>query len=351
MIHLVSDTTQDNSFQAAISQSGVISTFQEIDWPTAKSNGEKLKTATNCDNVACLQSLDAATLFSSAANLIFMATIDGSFLKTSVSNSLYSGNFKKVPVVIGSTKSEFSTVFCNDRYRDNMTYAEIVDVLAQTFGSRQANLAMHYYNFANYPTSRIALVDIFADAIVHCPTRRAALQLSAHTNTYLYTFNRSLSCYTPSCIGSSHFTDVYFLFPEIARSGNPPLVPRGYNFTYEETWISNYMNALWTTFANSPSNPTSPIFSDLGVPGWKKFDSNSEYDLLIDFGNMTVLRSKYYAHVCELWDNPNKQLFFTLGIVLGIFSIVVLLVILVCIIPYIRHKVLESHQNEPIEYY
>jgi carboxylesterase type B len=317
----------DDYFHAVIIQSGVISFFHETEWSESVLLGEHLKNRTNCTNVECLHALDAHILYSHGHDLNYMPTIDGKFLKRPIIDSLRDGQVKKVPVVIGSTRSEFSDVFCNNSYPANMTMGNVTNILREMYGYRTGNLVLQYYDFTWYQTTRDALVDIFADFCVHCPTKKAAMYLATATDTYFYTFERSLEAYVPSCRGADHFVDVLFLFPSL-------LEKRGLSFTDEEIWVSHYMNELWTTFAHSPRDP---VLSIPNVPSWKKYDS-METELAIDYGNYSEIRTRHYERICEMWDNPYKQMLLTFGVVFTSFAVVAFMVITVCVIPYIIGK-------------
>jgi para-nitrobenzyl esterase len=342
LVHLATRAQQEPYFRGAVVQSGVIIDFDAIPWEEAVQTGQEILNQANCTDVDCLRKVDAKTLLSISDHHKTRPTVDGMFLSRPVMDSIRDGDFNKVPIIIGSTKSEFSDFFCNSRYTANMTMANVTNTLYDVYGRRDGGVVLQYYDFSDYPTTRDALIDIYADMTVHCPTKKAASYLSKFTDTYFYTFERDVDALNSSCLGAYHNVDGTYLFPSL-------LARKGVELTHDEEWTSSYIQSLWLMFSNTPDEPTGKIQN---LPTWTKFDSVMQNELVINDRNESIIRTQYYDRVCEMWDEPYKQMLITMGVVMGAFSLGIVMIVLVCVVPYFvtKWRLYQTKKKESVQY-
>src|SRR3989338_3483490 len=95
-------------------------------------------------------------------------------------------------------------------------------------------------------------------------------------------------------------------------SSTPLLARKGVELTNDERWTSSYIQSLWLMFSNTPDEPTGKIQN---LPTWTKFDRTMQSELVINDRNESIIRTQYYDRVCEMWDQPYKQMLITMGVV------------------------------------
>lgn len=102
-------------------------------------------------------------------------------------------------------------------------------------------------------------------------------------------------------------------------------------------------------FSNTPDDPSGKIQN---FPTWEQFDRTMQSELVINDRNETMIRTQYYDRVCEMWDQPYKQMLITFGVVFSVFSLGLLMVMLVCVVPYIvtQWKLVRKKKKNTVQY-
>jgi carboxylesterase type B len=247
------------------------------------SNTSCASTLDSGDSLSCLRSLPFSELnaaFNTSADGLepFVPIIDNDFVATYPSVQLSSGNFVRVPILIGANTDEGTSFGIH--YGPNKTGvnsdAEWLDVLNSTNiapDSRTAAILSYLYpniqglgipNLATFPwvippNSDFAaalgsqfrrLTSYFGDAVVIAPRRATNQAWSAYSvPSYSYRFDVVVNGVS-TFIGSTHFQEVAFVFDNINGEGYATS-PFG-NMTADDEKkfvdLANLMSRSWVSF-------------------------------------------------------------------------------------------------------
>jgi para-nitrobenzyl esterase len=204
-----------------------------------------------------------------------------------------SGRAEQVPVLIGTTRDEF-TLFVALRYlRQGQRYTagDYPRLLAETFGADAAAVGAHYPN-DRYGGVAQAYSAAVTDGEFACVSDRIAGQLSRTGPVYAYEFNdRSAPApevmrTLPFPVGASHSLELRYLFDV---GGAPPMNPA-------QQRLSEQMIDYWSAFVRTGDPAVE------GQPDWPEFDVNriSTRMSLQSDGSRT---NNDYArvHQCPFW--------------------------------------------------
>ncbi|MUL81455.1 MULTISPECIES: carboxylesterase/lipase family protein [unclassified Mycolicibacterium] len=204
-----------------------------------------------------------------------------------------SGRVEPVPVLIGTTRDEF-TLFVALRYLrqgQNYTAGDYPPLLVETFGADAAAVGAHY-PIDRYGGVAQAYSAAVTDGEFACVSDLMANQLSRTGPVYAYEFNdraapapevmRTL----PFPVGASHSLELRYLFDV---GGAPPMNPA-------QQRLSEQMIGYWSAFVRTADPAVD------GQPGWPEFGANrmsTRMSLQAD-GSRT---NNDYArvHQCPFW--------------------------------------------------
>lgn len=294
-LHLVSPQSK-GLFHRAILQSGPCDTA--TDETDAMTQGatfvEKLGCAAEPDVLACLRgkpteevmaALPASTDFLGGETRWF-PVLDGHVIPEAASSVFASGDFEKVPVILGSNADE-GTLFlqlAGVTIPDEATFEALAEQLAPGKG---ADVVARYPS-ATYGSAQAAATKAIGDAAFVCPTRRAVRALSAAgVDTYLYHFTYAPPGSLFGDLGAFHSAEVKFVF------GNPgQLLPKAPN--EEELPMSQAMMGYWSRLGASGD----PNGGDAFV--WPKYDAATDENIVLD---LTISKqSGLKKDLCDFWD-------------------------------------------------
>jgi len=294
LMHLVSDLSHDSLFKRAIIQSGNINPELSLSKFEANVIAKALRVKAGCASLNCLLEMDAMSVVKTAMSnklyaLGMYPVIDGYAFKSSITEAVKKGNFKKDKnLIIGNNKDEFALFLCMRVNEDRFNDLELQALIVALFGMHSSAIKKLYPR-EKYATPLRNLVAITSDFIFHCGTRAAANSLEHHgSDVFLYNFSANMT-FSP-CWQSGHLVELMFQFPSI-RSG---FEPKGYKLTEREQYVSNSMVKYWTNFAKT-GNP-----NGLGVPKWDRYTLSRDNDLNL-YWNITS-RYNTTKDVCEFWD-------------------------------------------------
>jgi carboxylesterase type B len=263
--------------------------------------------STGCGNttspstLSCLRALPYATLNKALNSSIagvgpFPPTIDHDFVSTYPSIQLTSGNFVKVPLLIGTNTDE-GAAFRPDVSVNTTT--EFLSVLNSTLypapPSISTIIASLYPNipaigipsFATWPYSPNSTISLalgtqirrlqayFGDLVVNAP-RRGANHAWAHHGvpSYSYRFDVTVTG-IPPYVGATHFQEVAFVFNNTRGEGYA-VNPFG-NLTAEQTLafeeLAVYMSRSWVSFIVHEGDPNRHGLS--GKAHWPVYDTRN----------------------------------------------------------------------------
>lgn len=200
---------------------------------------------------------------------------------------------ERVPVLIGTTRDEF-TLFVALRYlRQGQRYVEgdYPQLLTDTFGADAAAVGAHY-PIDRYGGVAQAYSAAVTDGAFACVSERMAAELSRKSPVYAYEFNdraapapevmRTL----PFPVGASHSLELRYLFDV---GGAPPLNPA-------QQQLSDQMIDYWSAFVRAGDPAVD------GQPGWPEFDgSGTPARMSLQADGSHVDNGYAHVHQCPFW--------------------------------------------------
>src|SRR6266702_3129251 len=180
-------------FQRAIVESG---TYQLTQQPlaTAEAAGAAFATKAGCSSntAACLRGLPVSTILSSQDPIGYTPDVDGAVLRQSIGTALASGQFDRVPVMIGTNRDEYRLfVAIVELLGGRVTAANYQNMIANTLNVPAAAAAAiaARYPLSHFSSPAVALGAVGTDAIFGCHALTAEESLSRYVPTYAYEFN------------------------------------------------------------------------------------------------------------------------------------------------------------------
>jgi len=316
----------------------VMSGSCERPWPTlqeAEAQGDRFAEALGCatedDVAACMRSRSFQEVLSALPpgdNFGFTPTdepqgswspiLDGSFLVTQPADSFASGDFNRVPIIIGFTREEARLftwiaeisdpplVVTEDNYEQLVAYYMGGDT------ALASEVAVEY-PVQDYEEPILALAAVVTDSVFRCPGRTEARKLAAHVDTYLYQLEypdgRSqlevalpfLGAEAPRYeLGAFHGADIPYVFgydPVLQidlEDFSTTLLPWKAGTTDEALWLD--MLGYFSRFAQR-GDPNVE-----GAPEWPPFDAAG--DPYLAFDDQPAAGGSP-APECEFWDGKD----------------------------------------------
>jgi para-nitrobenzyl esterase len=280
-------------FQKAIVESGSYNPTQQS-LSAAEAAGAAFATKAGCasNSAACLRSLPVSTILANEDPVGYTPDVDGTVLKQSIKTALASGQFNRVPVVIGTNHDEYRLfVAVYELLGAKVTTANYQDMIATTLSVPAAAAAAIA---ARYPLSRfsspaVALGAVGTDAIFACNSLSFDESLSRYVPTYAYEFNdeNAPELFLPPVsfsYGAAHASELQYLFSQTA-------VPHPVNLTAAQQQLAETMKQDWTTMAKT------------GVPaaGWPRFSTASQQMLSLVPPRPQAETNFSAQHQCNFW--------------------------------------------------
>lgn len=246
-----------------------------------KKRSEQFAESVGCDRskdhaymVECLRAIPytSATVHkelsktSGVIQFAFVPIVDGILIRQSPAQLLRAGNFKKIPLLLGSNENEgtFFIVYTDVRFKNltswNMTsygyellmkdrmfsYYPYYPFHLNEFG--QEAILFHYRNWINPDDEaglRVSMDRAIGDCYFVCPVNELARIYSRQDMpVYYYWFSQRWSASPwPAWMGVLHADEIWFTF------GHP--LNSSYSFTKEERELSRRMMRYWTNFAKT----------------------------------------------------------------------------------------------------
>ncbi|MGF6571437.1 para-nitrobenzyl esterase [Paraburkholderia sp. GAS333] len=280
---------------------------------TATTRGKTFAEALGCTDpsteIACLRRKSPADIIDAQVktNLTWRPVTGGSAQPVPVLDAFRSGNFNRVPVLVGNVRHE-TRVFVyegNDMVRQPLTpdgYRSSV----QTQMGDKASRVLAEYPLNAYPSAGVALAAVQTDSRFACGSVPVADALSAWVPTYTYEFRDDTAPHTPYMvvppsfeIGAAHSSELQYIWRGDAAtpvssgqsSGYLPLSP-------EQSRLSQMMQTYWASFART-GNPNTAT-----QPDWPRYDTAKTQRLgLLPGGATDIITGDAYAkeHHCGFW--------------------------------------------------
>ncbi len=292
-------------FQQAIVESSV-GGFQIPNLPLAvaeANGGAAVVAAVGCagsaDVAACLRALPASAFLSPAATPLgsSLPVVDGVVLPQQPLQAFRSGQFNRVPVILGTNHDEGTAfVWPIEAAGGPLTAVGYTAQLQNLYRSGAAAVEAQYPTSA-YPSPIQALAAVFTDANTACVTAAKRLALSKYVPVYGYEFNEPNPAQGPLlgppepglAYGDYHTAELPYVFGVSAPAGVP--------VTGKDLALSQRIITYWTNLAIS-GTPLAPV---LQTPLW--FDYRLAHQLLSLKDQVTYLpESQFLAdHHCGFW--------------------------------------------------
>jgi len=323
-------------FAKAILQSGSC----ERPWSTltaAESQGDDFAEALGCDLVeadvlACMRAKPWADVLealpqppnfgltpSDEPGGSWGPVVDGSFFTEQPSDSFATGNFNRVPTIMGFTREEARLFIWIGGLVDpsfEVTEENYVELIAHLLGGNQAlaERAAEEYPLEDYSEPAVALAAVATDTIFRCPGKSEVAKLAAFTSAYLYQFeypdgHSQLEVALPYIPGADlptydlaafHGADIPYVF------GYDPLLEinfEDFSTTLNEWQSGTADEALWLETLGYFSR-----FAATGNPSveggvqWPTYDEQADQHLVF---NTTVSVGSNAAAKCDFWEGED----------------------------------------------
>ena len=326
-------------FSAAIMESGSCRGNSEA---TAQAEALSVAKAAGCPTAAtaaaCLRGKSEETLLSAGAGFLpTWYTYGGPDLPVSPLQAIESGNYNRVPILMGDNRNEGRAFTAGYADYTSQQYTQLVDsafgtgcgavvgltafmcgypINAGTSSASLASQVLAKYPFSSFPaqdTGAYAIAALLTDSWLYggiggCGSQEVATSLAKSTTLYYYQFddpNPPASSSSPPGFqyGADHGSELPFLWPSVSTSQS-----QAAEFTPAEQELSRQMLTYWGEFAKSGS-PNVP-----GQPNWPAYSATAPANarmMSLRPGNQTqtITASTYSAeHQCSFWNQqPQPQ--------------------------------------------
>lgn len=287
-------------FSRAMSESGGCTTYKKTR-ADAEQEAEAFAQAVGCsgvaDELACLRGKPVSDLLieapsdggtpdapggsqfsGSTPRWEFNLIVDGEVIPDQPRTLVDSGNFNKVPYLLGSNFEEGKLFLLPAT--PVMTETEYLDALNRLYGTAATTVAQQY-PVSDFATPQDALIRVWGDFRLGCSTYDTARRVAAQgADVHLYVFSRSIPGLEG--LGPTHGVEMPYVFGTL---NNPPS---------EDAALSDTVQGYWTRFA-STSDPNGESALE-----WPAFDETTDQRMNFDI-NPTVV-SGYRRAECDMWE-------------------------------------------------
>ena len=290
-------------FQRAIVESGTYE-LTEQSLATAESAGHAFAAKAGCagdtasdavpasDTAACLRRLPVSTILAQQNPVGYTPDVDGAVLTQSIKTALASGQFNRVPVIIGTNHDEYRLFVAAIQFLgEQVTRANYQSMIASTLGVPAATAATiaAQYPLSRYPSPPVALGAVGTDAIFSCHALTAEKSLSRYVPVYAYEFNdeNAPEPFLPSAgfpYGAAHASELPYLFSPVTAQRSVP-------FSHAQQQLAAAMKQDWTNLAKT------------GKPAatWPRFTGASQQMLSLVPPAPQVETNFAAQHHCAFW--------------------------------------------------
>jgi para-nitrobenzyl esterase len=321
MIHMVSKLSA-GLMHRAIVQSAAPTGLFNAPWtiPVAFATSETYVSGTSCaqstDRMTCLRKLPAQDLLDASPystdfrkpSGIWGPMLDGQLFPAPVFDKFKSGDFNRVPLLIGMNRDELQALvaLAYQVPTGKPPTVEEFKTSLSSFGTPQAasNLLTSFYPVRRYGSPQNALSALLTDFLFMCPNHRATKVLATKVPTFAYRFDDRDA---PSILDAPdlnmlayHGAEVPYLFEMWT---DKPL-------TATQQALAAQMKKYWGNFAATGDPGRSDVGLDSSLPSWPRFvglkapyrslnksQSNGKTPpLLLTYNDLP------HQHQCSLWD-------------------------------------------------
>ena len=215
------------------------------------------------------------------------ASVDGDVLPTDPLTAIRAGQHNHLPLVIGNTTNEFSTLIAHFLAAPITTDADYRAQLARFFGAANVDAVAARYPSASFPTPQQALIAATSDAEMVCPSRviaRAAVA-SQTEPVRRYMFAHTYESGPERVFGAGHALDLPFEFGNLGMTG--------FAASPGERALADAIIGYWTRFA-ATGDP-----NGAGI-AWQAYDAT---DPAIVLDDTIAVQTGVQTAQCDFWDS------------------------------------------------
>lgn len=270
----------------------------------AEKQGARFAAALGCNDaakaLACLRGKSTHEVFATFDAIRISTTVyGGRHFPVDPREAVRSGNFDRIPVVIGQTRDERTqSIFASRDFRGKpVTVAQYAEELQLRYGTDAAKVAAQY-PVGSYWSPTIALSAVEGDEL-SCQRRDLYRDFAKHTDVYAYEFEERDA---PSFVsiwrlntgfpfGATHVNELGYLF-DYLRQALP--------FSASQGELSDQMIRYWVNFART-GDP-----NGRGVPKWPRYSTVQDNQISFKAG-ATALKTSFGAdHKCDFWQSLSR---------------------------------------------
>lgn len=252
--------------------------------------------ANDAQAASCLRALPVDTLIArqpGGFSPLNGPNVDGTYLTATWSEGLAAGLAPRLPVLIGSTRDEFTAFQGQTELRTGtpLSAAAYPTALAATYGATLAPAIAALYPLARFDSPSLALSAAVSDSLFACGMRKSARQLAAAGHAvWAYEFNDAnapmvLQPAVSFAYKAYHAAEVQYLFD----------LPSASLFTATQRQLADEMLDHWVRFMRS-GNPNAA-----GSSRWPAYSAASDRMLQFVPAASTVIDGFASDHQCATW--------------------------------------------------
>jgi para-nitrobenzyl esterase len=290
---LIASPLSRGLFSAAMMMSGGCSATRS---DTARAIGTHMAHLLGCDGsdaVACMRGRSPSAVIAALpreyrfGGVVYGPAIDGWVLPKAPIDALNRGEHQHVPLIVGTTTDEMTTMLHHYAPRSIKDAADHQAALERFFGHRVAGMVGEVYASARFATPAAAFVAAASDATFACPARSIARGVSAAQTegVWRYSFTHTFDSGPLQPFAAGHGLDLLFALHHPSHEGHAAS-------TGEEV-LADLMLGYVARFA-ATGDP-----NGAGAPAWPRYGA-AELDLKLDAAPQ--VESGFRKEACDLWD-------------------------------------------------
>jgi len=248
--------------------------------------GLTLQRALGCDDVACMRRRSAAEVVAALpesfdGGYAFGPTVDGWVLPDRPIELVRARRGSQVPLVVGVTADEFTTMIQNYAPGPIDTEEAYRSFLVARFGAARAAVIARLYPLASYPTPRDALIAFFGDVMFICPSRRFARAAAEQATVRRFVYAHTYDSGPMAPLRAGHGFDLPFVFRNFFA----------FQPSERELALADEVAAAWGRLAAG---------GDPGAVGGVEWPESADQHLVLDVE--PSLGANFHGAECDEWD-------------------------------------------------
>ncbi len=265
----------------------------------AEAIGAQLAHSLACDTASdvarCMRSRSASDVIAAMPEIYsrgdgFAPSVDGYVLPELPIEMFRSKKAGPVPVLIGTTADEFSTMAQTILTKVPVDENDMRDNLTPRFGAANVDAILAQYPIASYSSAGDALIHVWSDAGIVCPVQALSRVIAAAEPGHVWRFVFAHHYDAPSLrtLGAGHGLELPLLFRNLAGK---------FTMNAAELDLANSFTAAVASFIRT-GNPNA------GDVSWPAFDAETRAYFELETPPSTVHDVRDTQ--CNFWDGQSK---------------------------------------------